>query len=93
MSFETFSPRGLQFSSLVRCKPRGGFDFQLFFASFTYRFVKIESLYLQTHICGPIKYYECRIKLLVIDGKTIFQEVLLVSFYFMSLKIAFYCNL
>ena len=55
MLFETFSPRGFQFSSLVRCKPRGEFNFQLLFATYTNGFQEIVLFYLQTVTCTQIK--------------------------------------
>ena len=46
--FQTFSRRGLQFSSLVCCKHSGRFNFQLIFVAFTIGFIKKDSFYLQT---------------------------------------------
>jgi hypothetical protein len=43
---------GLQFSSHVRGKHGGGFDFQLIFATFTNGLKKITQFYLQTDTCA-----------------------------------------
>ena len=51
MLFQTFSLWCLQFSSLVFCKHRGGFDFQLIFDAFTNEFQIIAGFYLQTDTC------------------------------------------
>lgn len=48
MCFQTFSQRGLQFSSHVLRKHHGEFDFQLIFGAFTNGFEKIIAFYLQT---------------------------------------------
>ena len=91
MLFETFSPWGFRFSFLVRFKPHGEFNFQLFFVTFTMEFQKIVLFYLQTVTRAQTKQYECRIKYIVRAENIVFREGIKLCLNFKTVKLAFCC--
>ena len=72
----------MQFSSLVRRKHQGRFNFQLIFAVFTNEFAKTMLFYLQNDSWAKMKLGECEMKNLEREGNIIFIDVLRINFEF-----------